>query len=455
MTTPLAHTKRTTLTRRSLTTLCTAAAALLPATACAALVPPQSESTATASATPSATAAATVNSAASTALLPLDKARLRETFETQADQLLVPGAVMFLRTPEGDFSLSYGVKRLGGSSPVSLADHIRIGSITKTWTGAVILQLVQEGRLKLGDPVSKYRPDVPNGDSITIEQMLSMRSGLYNYSESYELNLAMDTRPQRVWTPEDLVAIALPLPVYFAPGEGFHYSNTNTVLLGLIAEKLEGKPLGEIIRKRILRPLGLTQTSFPPSESNELPAPHPRGYMFMNNVLTIATAKLPADLIARAQAGTLLPNDYTNSNPSWTWAAGQGISTAGDLASWAEAITAGKVLNPEMQKIWLDSPRPVNPGDPGGALYGLALAKFGNLYGHTGELPGFNTFMGSDPVNKVTLVVWTNLAPSADGRDPAATISKALLGELYAPAAAPPPTPSQSPGPAAMAESGP
>lgn len=419
--------------RQSLAAFCVAAAALLPATACTALDSAQPASTTTAS-----------SPAAASARLPLDKAKLQKTFEGLAKQLLVPGAVVLLRTPEGNLTFTYGVRSAGGAAPVSLEDHVRIGSITKTWTGAVILQLVQEGRMKLSDPVSKYRQDVPNGDNITIEQMLTMRSGLYNYSESYELNLALDTTPQRVWTPEELVAIALPLPVYFAPGEGFHYSNTNTVLLGLIAQKLEGKPLVEVIQDRILRPLGLTQSSFPPSDSSELPAPHPRGYMYMDNVLTIASSKLPADLIARAQAGTLMPKDCTNSNPSWAWAAGQGISTAGDLATWAEAITGGKVLNPEMQKVWLDSPRPVDPNDAGGALYGLALVKFGNLYGHTGELPGFNTFMGSDPVNKVTLVVWTNLAPSADGRDPAAAISRALLGELYAPPGTASPTPTSS-----------
>ncbi|MET4096391.1 serine hydrolase domain-containing protein [Arthrobacter sp. UYCu712] len=442
---------RTRRPRRPVAALCWAAAVLLPAGACtpSGPAPPPATATASASATADASASAPASaasasaSAAAGALLPVDEAKLRETFEGQAKQLLVPGAVMLLRTPAGEVSFSYGFESRGGDRPVSLAHHIRVGSITKTWTGAVILQLVQEGRLKLGDAVSKYRPDVPNGDNITIEQMLSMRSGLYNYSESYELNLALDTTPQRVWTPEELVGIALPLLVYFAPGEGFHYSNTNTVLLGLIAEKLEGKPLAGIIQDRILGPLGLAQTSFPPSDSNGLPAPHPRGYMYMNNVLTLATSRLPADLIAQAQAGTLLPNDYTDSNPSWTWAAGQGISTAGDLANWAEAITGGKVLNPGTQKIWLDSPRPVDPDDAAGALYGLALAKFGNLYGHTGELPGFNSFMGNDPVNKVTLVVWTNLAPAADGRDPAAAIARALIGSLYAPPAIPSPAPSE------------
>ncbi|MFE4835968.1 serine hydrolase domain-containing protein [Arthrobacter sp. NPDC056691] len=361
----------------------------------------------------------------------LDKAKVRDTFRTLAKELLVPGAAMMLRTPQGDVSLTYGVTSAGGSTSVSLDDHIRIGSVTKTWTGTVILQLVQEGKLKLEDPVSKYRSDVPNGDNITIEQLLTMRSGIYNYSESYELSKALDSTPQRVWTPEQLVGIALPLPTYFGPGEGFHYSNTNTVLLGLIAEKLDGKGFGQIVRDRILGPLGLEQTSFPASDSSVLPKPFSRGYMYMDNLLTLSTTRLPADLIAKAQDGSLKPNDYTNANPSWTWAAGQGVSTAGDLVTLAEGLTDGKLLNPDLQKKRMESLAPIDPDNPDAARYGMALAQFGPLFGHTGELPGYNTFMGRDPQNKVTLVVWTNLAPSPDGRDPASTIAKAVIGDLY------------------------
>lgn len=81
----------------------------------------------------------------------------------------------------------------------------------------------------MDDPVSRHRPDVPNGDNITIDQLLTMRSGLYNYTETLDLNSAMDTDPQRVWQPDELLALAYRHPPYFAPGQGFHYSNTSTV----------------------------------------------------------------------------------------------------------------------------------------------------------------------------------------------------------------------------------
>jgi D-alanyl-D-alanine carboxypeptidase len=360
-----------------------------------------------------------------------DQAALEATFREKAKELRVPGAVMLLRTPGGSLTYTYGVRSIGGTDPVTPADHVRIGSVTKTWTATVILQLVQEGKLRLADPVAKYRPDVPNGGNITIEQLLTMRSGLYNYTEALQVNQLLDSDPGKVWTTDELLAVAFRKPPYFPPGQDFHYSNTNTVLLGLIAENLDGKPLGEAFRDRLFKPLGLAGSVFPEQTSNAIASPHPQGYMYGTNVLTFEHPALPEDMQRAAADGSLQPTDQTAMNPSWAWAAGSGISTADDLATWAEALGSGKLLGPEMQKLRLESPRPVKADDPAGALYGLGIAKFGRLFGHTGELPGFNTFAGYDPENKVTLVVWTNLAPTPDGQDPATAIARTLIGGVY------------------------
>ncbi|WP_026540103.1 serine hydrolase domain-containing protein [Paenarthrobacter nicotinovorans] len=391
--------------------------------------PESSSSQASSAVSPSATPSAATSG--SGALQAFDAGTLRTEFERAAKEILVPGAVVLLETPGGSLTASYGTGTRGAEREVTPEDHIRVGSVTKTWTTTVVLQLVQEGKLSLGDPVSKYRPDVPNGDAITLEQMLTMRSGLFNYTETLELNTAMDQDPQRVWKPEELLALAFAHAPYFAPGSGFHYSNTNTVLLGLIAEKTEGKPLATLFKERIFEPLGLKGTVFPEASSNAIPEPHPQGYFYGDNVLTMTTPALPEDMQKEATAGTLAPNDVTDVNPSWAWAAGSGISTARDLKVLGEALVNGKLLGAELQKKRLESLTPTDPDKPGGASYGLGIAKFGNLYGHTGELPGFNTFMGNDPVNSVSLVVWTNLAPAADGRDPATTIARALIGKLY------------------------
>ena len=155
--------------------------------------------------------------------------------------------------------IAYGKRGLDDPTPVTADDHIRIGSNTKTWTGTVILQMVEEGKLALDDPVSKYRANVPNGENITIEMLLNMRSGLFNYSTTYKMNHILDTEPLRGWNQDDLLAIAFELPPYFEPNQGYRYSNTNTVLLGMIAEQIDGKQLETIFQDRIFAPLGLDE----------------------------------------------------------------------------------------------------------------------------------------------------------------------------------------------------
>ena len=147
--------------------------------------------------------------------LPLDSAALIASFDRLAEGMMVPGAAMLIRTPDGEVTATYGTTQLGGSVPVSLDDHMRVGSNTKPWMATVILQLVQEGKIALTDPVSKYRPDIPNGENITIEQLLNMRSGLFNYTETYQLLHDMDVDPQSVWDPEQLLALGVGVAAVF------------------------------------------------------------------------------------------------------------------------------------------------------------------------------------------------------------------------------------------------
>ena len=137
---------------------------------------------------------------------------LRATLESLAKEMRIPGVVVLVRLPEREFPLTYGTAEFGGGRPIKFEDHARIGSITKTWTATVILQLVQEGKRRLEDPVSKFRPDVPNGANITLRQLLNMRSGLFNYSETPTLNQALDRKPQKVWKAEDLLTLAFTNP---------------------------------------------------------------------------------------------------------------------------------------------------------------------------------------------------------------------------------------------------
>ncbi len=374
-------------------------------------------------------------SASANALKPIDPAALQASVEGFAKELLVPGAMVLLRTPQGNFVFGYGTTELGVTNPPRADTHFRIASMTKTMTAAVIVQLAQEGKLRFDEPVSKYVQGVPNGDNITIGQLLKMRSGLYNYTDAPELAESLDRNPTKAWTSEELRAIAFKHPPLFAPGAEFDYCNTNYLLLGLAAEKIAGQPLASIFQNRLFRPIGMKNTLLPASTSNAIPEPYSHGYLYGGSSYALVDAPYPADLQAAARAGTLKPNDDTWQNPSYALGAGGVISIADDLAAWIRALVGGKVFNADYQRQWLESPEPQDPGNPKGQRYGYGIAQitFGpnKVYFHGGEMPGYNSSMGYDPDNDVTLVLWTNLTVSLDGQPTANTMMIKMLDLIY------------------------
>ena len=211
--------------------------------------------------------------------------------------------------------------------------YSRIGSETKTFTVTGVLQLADQAKLGLDDPIAKFVDGVPEGDKITLRQLAQMQSGLFNYSESPEFQQAMLADPRRPFTPQELLNFAFAQPNAFPPGEGFEYCNTNTVLLGVVVEKVSGQPLHDYVRDHILTRLGMSHTSFP--TTNAFPEPHAQGY-------TVQTAD-------GKEANA------TDWNPSWGWAAGAMISTLDDMHIWAPALATGKLLTPH-------PPIPASPG---------------------------------------------------------------------------------------------
>src|SRR3954453_19764607 len=196
----------------------------LTASACSGSTSSTSEETTNAQATTAETTSDDLN-------LPAYARDLQPQIEEEMTNLRIPGALVYVGVPgEGTWSQAFGTGTLGADTPITPDDHFRIGSNTKTFTGTVILQLVDEGKLGLDDPVSKYRPEVPNGENITIRQLLNMTSGLFNYAEDEDFNDILDTDPQKVWEPEELVQIGFQHKPEFSPGDDFHYSNSNTVL---------------------------------------------------------------------------------------------------------------------------------------------------------------------------------------------------------------------------------
>src|SRR6266496_3612399 len=376
------------------------------------------------------------STAGTSALKPIDQAALQTMVARTARELLIPGAVVLLRTPQGEFTVSYGTTVLGATSPPDADTHFRIASNTKTMTAAVIMLLAQEEKLSLDDPVSKYVPNVPNGDRISITDLLKMRSGLYNYTNDPIISKTIDTDPAKVWTPAELLAIAFAHPLNFPPGKEYEYNNTNYALLGLVAENVDGKPLAQVMHDRLFAPQNMQNTKLPSSTVNTIPEPYSHGYLYgSSSVALVGEPPYSPEVQAAARAGTLLPKDYTGVNHSFAQAAGDVISTGDDLATWIKALVAGKVFDADYQRRWFDSLQPEDPSKPKGQKYGYGIAQLSwgsnTIYFHGGETPGYNSKISYDSANDMTLIVWTNLTVSLDGQQTANTLWVKVLDQIY------------------------
>lgn len=307
----------------------------------------------------------------------------------------IPGALVGFWSPEGSYVKAYGVADRATGRAMEPGMFMRIGSETKTFTVTAVLQLVDHGLVELDDPIGKYIPGVPNGDTVTIRQLGEMRSGIPSYTRSPEFFAALTGDPQRQFTPEQLLGYAYAEPVVFPPGTGFDYSNTNTVLLGLLVEKLSGQELDDYFRERIFVPTSMTETTFPNDAT--YPDPHPEGY-------TVQTADGKEALA-------------TNWNPSWGWAAGAAISDLDDLDKWATALADGTLVKPETQAQRFAS---VPAGADG---YGLGIFRVAGWTGHDGSLPGYQSLTVRLPERDTTLVILLNTdidAPVENGKATAA-----------------------------------
>ncbi|MDP5225752.1 MULTISPECIES: serine hydrolase domain-containing protein [Arthrobacter] len=299
-------------------------------------------------------------------------------------QASASGAVMAVRTPEGTWIKAAGSADQGGTIPMTADMHSRIGSVTKTFTGTLVLQLVQDEKVKLTDPIGRYFPEIPEGDKVTVAMLMNMTSGIASYTLDQSFQDEFFTNTTRVWKPRELMDMGIKLPRLFDPGAKFDYSNTNTVILGLLVEKLTGQSYGTVLKDRIITPLGLHDTTLPET-SGTLPSPHPDG---------VTLQGLPE--------GQTAPQDATSWNPSWGWSAGALVSTVSDQLVYGRALGTGQgLLKPETQTERLTS-------IPGPAGYGLAAGCIGGWFGHTGEVPGFNAATFYDTRTDTTVAVMVN-----------------------------------------------
>lgn len=335
---------------------------------------------------------------------------LAQRLDTAVNQAMtaagVPGSIIGIWGPDGTYVRAFGVADKTTRDPMKTDFYSRIGSVTKTFTVTAVLQLADQGKLGLDDPIAEFVDGVPLGDRITLRQLARMQSGLFNYSASPEFQKAMFADPRRPFTPHELLDYAFAQPNNFPPGEGFEYCNTNTILLGLVVQKVSGQPLHSYIHDHILGPLGMSDTSFP--TTNAFPDPHAQGYTVQTADGKEATA--------------------TDWDPSWGWAAGAMISTLDDMRIWAVALATGKLLTPQMQAQRLQTVG--SPGMPPQDGYGLGIFNLGGWIGHNGSLPGYQTVVVYLPQKQTTLVILTNTDIEYQGGEPSTTLATAITKEL-------------------------
>jgi D-alanyl-D-alanine carboxypeptidase len=325
-----------------------------------------------------------------------------------------PGVIAVVSGPKGRWVGTAGTAGKGLESKPTPSDHTRVGSLTKTMTATVILQLVEEGKLKLSDPIGDYVPGMPNGDTATIRQLAEMTSGIAPYTRSDEFQKQLFANPQKVWTPEELVAFEKGQPAEFAPGKGWDYSNTNYVLLGMVIEQVTGTSIADVFQERLFGPLAMLDTIFP-GTSNAIADPHLRG----------ATVQGQADGVI---------GDATDWNPTEAYTAGEVISTLEDLETWAHALFTGKgILEPKTQQMRRDSINRTIPPNTATAGYGFGIGDMGGWWGHDGQIPGYTTAVMHNYDLDTTTIVLVNSdipLPGEKGPEPAPAVQKALAEVL-------------------------
>jgi D-alanyl-D-alanine carboxypeptidase len=319
-------------------------------------------------------------------------------WERVSDSMLaasgVPGMLIGIWAPDRNLAWVTGKGKanvMTGEKPEPTM-KFRTGSLTKTYTYTVLLQLVDSGRISLTDKLKNYMPDFPKADSITIRMLCNHTSGIFDYADSYPWQLSLHTTPLRKWTSQEMIGLAKAEPFYFPPGTNFYYSNTNTIIAGRIVEQITGKPIAEEIRQRVFDPLHLSNTIYPPDNKIPLPFIHGYGWGWESDTTT-------------------LPDVAEAYDPSMAGAAGAIIADVYDMKRWVEDLYKGTLLSPATQAERL---KVVTAQGEACEEYGLGIMHKINppMWGHTGTIPGYRNWAGYSPEMNVTIVINYNATSS-------------------------------------------
>ncbi|MDX2042459.1 MAG: serine hydrolase domain-containing protein [Acidobacteriota bacterium] len=307
-----------------------------------------------------------------------DKAKLDQFFDRLAEKNKAMGSLVIIKDGDVLYSRAIGYGQINGAEkkPLTATSRFRIGSITKMFTAAMTLQLVEEGKLKLADTLDKFFPQVPNAKKITIEQILWHRSGIPNVRREPNSQGNVNTLPV---TKEEILALIVKTAPDFEPDTKRSYSNSGYQILGLILEKVTGKPYGEALTERITSKIGLANT-----------------YLATGN---IDAGKNEALTYMNFGDGW---KPVSETHPSILFSAGAIVSTPNDMAKFIHALFDGKIVS----KASLDQMKTIRDGEGQGMEPFTFAGKA--FYGHTGGADNYGAWMMYQPEEKLAVAYTTN-----------------------------------------------
>jgi D-alanyl-D-alanine carboxypeptidase len=287
------------------------------------------------------------------------------------------------------------------------ADHYRIASMAKAFSGAVALALVTEGKLSLADTIGERLPGVlPNANEVTLAQALQHTGGLPDYIRSDAFIKRFTKDPKAYLSPQELVRFVRDKPLRFRPGSRYEYSDTDNIVVGLMAEAVTGQSYEQLLARHVYRPLALRHTSLP--RTARMPRPYMHGY-------ELATGKPPEDVSQII-------------NPAGAWASGGIVSTPPEVGRFFRAYVGGRLFDAATRRRQLRfRPGASSPPGPGVNSAGLGVFRYrtrcGTVFGHTGSFPGYRLFAASSSDGRRSVVFTVNAQIVPPGRGPEPAVS--------------------------------
>ena len=341
--------------------------------------------------------------------------QLQQAVVGQTDKSDAPGIIFTLYkgdSKDPEIVLEIGHADHHESRAISRNDHFRVASLSKSFVGYIMLRLVDEGRVNLDATLADYLPDAPNADKVILRDLGTNTSGVPNIARNQDFQRAVEQNPEKYWSASELLAFTDTMPAEFDAGAKWSYSNTNTIYLAQVIEKITGLKYGQALNRYVLEHLGLTHTDI--DTVSGVPQPTPKGYRYGNT-------KYPFKY-----GGDWLELDHWNA--SWAGASGNLYSNEQDIAVFTHALLSGELLSKKQMGELFNWQKTTTKN----LHYGFQVWDYFGARVMMGDVHGFSAFSAYLPEYDRTLVVLANLSNEKNKYSPAYLIGTHAIREIYA-----------------------